>query len=63
MELPWLPITEIEIERSLKAAKGTTVLGEDNLPMLVWKNLWVHLKALITNIFTACVELGYHPKQ
>ena len=31
--------------------------------MLVWKNLWVHLKALITNIFTACVELGYHPKQ
>ncbi|KAJ5642550.1 reverse transcriptase [Penicillium lividum] len=39
-ELPWHPITELEIERSLKTAKGTTAPGEDNLPMLVWKKLW-----------------------
>ncbi|KAJ5543745.1 reverse transcriptase [Penicillium frequentans] len=33
-ELPWPPITELEIKRSLKAAKGTTAPGEDDLPML-----------------------------
>lgn len=25
---------------------------------LVWKELWVHLKALVINIFMASVELG-----
>ncbi|KAL2696035.1 hypothetical protein AAEP93_003335 [Penicillium crustosum] len=62
-ELPWHPITESEIERSLKAAKGNTAPGEDTLPMLVWKRLWRHLKAFIVSIFTACVELGHHPRQ
>jgi hypothetical protein len=28
-EIPWEPITELEIYRSLKAAKGTTAPGED----------------------------------
>ncbi|KAI3049910.1 hypothetical protein CBS147353_11666 [Aspergillus niger] len=62
-ELPWPPITELEIERSLKAAKGTTAPGEDDLPMLVWKKLWAHLKTFIADIFAACVHLGHHPKQ
>ncbi|CAG8068633.1 unnamed protein product, partial [Penicillium nalgiovense] len=62
-ELPWHPITESEIERSLKAAKGNTAPGEDTLPMLVWKKLWGHLKAFIVSIFTASVELGHHPRQ
>ncbi|KAJ5138858.1 uncharacterized protein N7515_003706 [Penicillium bovifimosum] len=62
-ELPWHPITESEIERSLKAAKGNTAPGEDTLPMLVWKKLWRHLKAFIVSIFTASVELGHHPRQ
>ncbi len=62
-ELPWQPITELEIQRSLNAANGTTAPGEDSLPMLVWKKLWTHLRTLITNIFTASVKLGYHPKQ
>ncbi|KAJ5728169.1 hypothetical protein N7493_004499 [Penicillium malachiteum] len=62
-ELPWEPLTELEIERSLKTAKGSTAPGEDDLPMLVWKNLWTHLKNTITNIFKTCVELGHHPKQ
>jgi ribonuclease HI len=62
-ELPWHPITEREIERSLKTAKGTTAPGEDNLPMLVWKKVWGHLKSFIVSIFTACVELGHHPRQ
>ncbi|KAI3112965.1 hypothetical protein CBS147330_9893 [Penicillium roqueforti] len=62
-ELQWHPITELEIERSLKAAKGNTAPGEDNLPMLVWKKLWKHLKAFIVSIFTVCIELGHHPRQ
>lgn len=31
--------------------------------MLVWKKLWIHLKTIIVSIFTACVDLGHHPKQ
>ncbi|CEJ62845.1 Putative Reverse transcriptase [Penicillium brasilianum] len=63
LELPWQPITELEIQRSLKSAKGTTAPGEDNLPMLVWKQLWTHLRSVITGIFNASVNLGYHPRQ
>ena len=62
-ELPWHPITELEIERSLRTAKGTTTPGEDKLPMLVWKKTWKHLRCFIFSIFTACVELGHHPRQ
>ncbi|KXG45142.1 reverse transcriptase [Penicillium griseofulvum] len=62
-DLPSQPITELEIEGSLKAAKGATAPGEDNLPMLVWKKLWVYLKSFITGIFAACINLGHHPKQ
>ncbi|OGE46890.1 hypothetical protein PENARI_c093G11063, partial [Penicillium arizonense] len=63
LALPWQPITELEIQRSLKAAKGSTAPGEDGLPTLVWKQLWRHLKVYITGIFTASVNLGYHPKR
>jgi hypothetical protein len=63
LELPWQPITELEIHRSLKAAKGTTAPGEDNLPMVVWKQLWTHLGSVITRIFNTSMNLGYHPKQ
>jgi hypothetical protein len=62
-ELPWHPITELETERSLKTVKGTTAPGEDSLPMLVWKKLWVHLKAWIIGIFVASINLGYYPRQ
>ena len=61
-ELLWHPITTLEIERSLKTAKGTTAPGEDNLPMRVWKKLWVYLKPFITSIFRACIDLGHHLK-
>ncbi|OQE11161.1 hypothetical protein PENFLA_c080G07693 [Penicillium flavigenum] len=47
LELPWQPITELEIQRSLKAAKGTTAPGDDNLPMLVWKQLWRNAKIVV----------------
>ncbi|KAI3113534.1 hypothetical protein CBS147330_9863 [Penicillium roqueforti] len=62
-ELLWQPITELEIQRALNVAKGTTVPGEDGLPMLVWKKLWSHLKGIITSVFTVSLNLTYHPKQ
>jgi hypothetical protein len=34
-ELLWEPITEQEIYRSLKVAKGTTAPGRDSIPTLV----------------------------
>ncbi|GFG00714.1 hypothetical protein IFM53868_10832 [Aspergillus udagawae] len=63
LELPWPPITELEIKRALKAAKSSTAPGEDSLPTLVWKHLWKFLNRFITRIFTASVKLAYHPKQ
>lgn len=60
LELPWQPITELEIQRSLKSAKGSTAPGEDGVPTLVWKQLWGYLKHYITGIFTASISLGYH---
>jgi hypothetical protein len=63
LELTWQPITELEIERSLQAAKGSTAPGEDGLPTLVWKQLWKYLKHFIAEIFTASINLGYHPQR
>jgi hypothetical protein len=59
-ELEWELITELEIYRSLKAAKGTTAPGEDGIPTLVWKHLWRHLHAHITRFFSRSVDLGYY---
>jgi hypothetical protein len=63
LELPWPPLTELEVHRSLKAAKSSTAPGEDGLPTLVWKHLWKFLGELITIIFTASIDLGHHPKR
>jgi hypothetical protein len=63
LQLPWHPITEVEIQRSLNTAKGSTAPGEDGLPTLVWKHLWKHLGKLVTRIFAASIYLGYHPKR
>ncbi|KAI2926650.1 hypothetical protein CBS147321_11275 [Aspergillus niger] len=62
-ELPWESITEEEIYRSLRVAKGTTAPGRDGIPTLVWKHLWTFLKGTITTIFTKSVDLGYYPKE
>ncbi|KAJ5152552.1 hypothetical protein N7492_009832 [Penicillium capsulatum] len=62
-ELPWQPLSEAEVFRSLKAAKTSTAPGEDGLPMLIWKRLWRHLGNLITRVFAASIDLGYHPQR
>jgi hypothetical protein len=35
LQIPWNPITENEIQRSLERAKGASAPGEDGLPILV----------------------------
>lgn len=62
-EIPWQPISTLEIYRSLKAARGSTAPGEDGLPILIWKRLWKHLGDIITKIFASSIDLGYHPKR
>lgn len=62
-EIRWQPISQLEIYRSLKAAKPSTAPGEDGLPMLIWKRLWKYVGNIITRIFTASIELGYHPQR
>jgi hypothetical protein len=58
-EMPWQPISDLEVFRSLKAAKSSTAPGEDGLPTLVWKRLWTYIGNTITRIFTASIDLGY----
>lgn len=60
-EIKWEPISELEIYRSLKAAKGTTAPGEDGISTLLWKHLWTYLRGTITHLFTRSIELGYYP--
>jgi hypothetical protein len=42
-EICWEPITDLEINSSINAAKGTTVPGEDGILTLVWKKLGTYL--------------------
>jgi hypothetical protein len=62
-EIPWEPITELEVQNALKAAKGTTAPGEDGVPTLIWKQLWKYIGKMITDIFAASIKLGYYPKR
>ena len=62
-EIPWIPLTEVEIEMALKSAKGSTAPGEDGLPTLVWKNVWKYVSHLVIQIFTASINLGHYPKK
>jgi ribonuclease HI len=62
-EIPWDPITEMEITKALKAAKKRTAPGEDGLPTLVWSHLWPYVSSTVTRIFTASIDLGHYPQQ
>lgn len=62
-EIRWTPITELEIEKALRAAKGSTAPGEDGLPTLVWKNIWKYISHLVVQIFATSINLGYYPRR
>ena len=61
LELPWAPISESEIARVMATAKGKSAPGIDDLPMLVWKNIWKYTSKTILQIFESSIELGYYP--
>ena len=60
-EIPWEPIIEAEIYRALKAAKKNTAPGQDGLPTMVWQKIWSYISIIVTQIFTASVNLGHYP--
>jgi hypothetical protein len=62
-EIPWEPISETEIARTLRSAKKRTAPGVDGLPTLVWHHLWPYISSTVTRIFTASISLGHYPQQ
>ena len=62
-EIPWEPVTEQEITKTLQRMKKRTAPGEDGIPMLVWFQIWPYISSIVTSIFTASIDLGYYPRQ
>lgn len=62
-EIPWEPITAAEVEKVVKRAKKNTAPGEDEIPTLVWQNLWPHISDIVLRIFTASLNLEYYPQR
>ena len=44
----------------MKAMKAP---GKDEIPTLVWKQIWPYLSEEIFQIFTASINLGHYPRQ
>ena len=62
-EILWEPITEHETANALSKAKKSTAPDCDGIPTLVWYHLWPYVSGPITRIFTASIDLGYHPRR
>lgn len=62
-EIPWEPITEQEITKTLQRMKKRTAPGEDGIPTLVWFQIWPYISSIVTSIFTASIDLGHYPQR
>lgn len=62
-EIRWEPVTVTEVEKVLKATKKRTAPGDDELPTLVWQQLWPYVANTVLNIFTASLDLGHYPQR
>ena len=56
-----LPLTELEIEHTLKKMKNTRTPGIDGFPAEFYKTFWNKLKTLITNALNYCFTKGLLP--
>jgi ribonuclease HI len=62
-EIGWEPITKEEVHRALQRMKAMKAPGEDEIPTLVWKQMWPYVNEEIFQIFTASINLGHYPRQ
>jgi endonuclease/exonuclease/phosphatase (EEP) superfamily protein YafD len=62
-EIPWEPITEQEITKTLQRMKKRTAPGEDGIPTLVRFQIWPYISSIVTSIFTASIDLGHYPQR
>ncbi|EED12026.1 endonuclease/reverse transcriptase, putative [Talaromyces stipitatus ATCC 10500] len=62
-EIRWDPITKEEVYGALQRMKARKAPGEDEIPTMVWKQIWPYLSEEIFQIFTASINLGYYPRQ
>ena len=57
----FVPLVEDELERQLKLTSNTSAPGSSGIGWLILKKAWPVISTNLTNIYNACLRLGYHP--
>ena len=57
----FVPLVNEELERQLKLTSNTSAPGSSGIGWLILKKAWPVISANLTNIYNACLRLGYHP--
>lgn len=55
------PLVDEELERQLKLTANNSAPGSSGIGWLILKKAWPVIKENLTNIYNACLTLGYHP--
>lgn len=59
--IPWSDeLTEIEVRRCTTES-GNTCTGADQISVDVLRACWGSIGSFVTQLFRACLQLGYHP--
>ena len=59
----WLELTMEEVERRVFAASSWKAPGDDGLPAMVWKQIWLVVKERILQLFQTSLAEGILPTQ